>query len=71
MIGLTTLELFNYTFNITEQNNNFDFYINHSDEFSFVNLKDELEYIINVSDKLPEDIKDVVGPPNIDAYRKL
>ena len=49
MIGLTDLEVYNSIFNITEQNNKFELYRDSSNKFGFLELKDELEEILNIS----------------------
>ena len=43
MIKLINLELYSSLFNITEENNSFEFYTDTFDHFSFAELKDELE----------------------------
>ena len=43
MIGLTDLEVYNSSFNITEKNNKFEVYRDTSTKFGFLELKDELE----------------------------
>ena len=43
MIGLTTLKLYNSIFNRNTTNNNFELYTDNFDEFSFEELKEELE----------------------------
>ena len=57
--------------NITEQNNEFDLYTVNFDEFSFEELKDELEEIINISDITPDHLQhENIGPRIIQAYKK-
>ena len=53
MVGLTDLEVYKSNFNITEKNNKFEIYADDFDEFSFAELKDELEEILSVSDIAP------------------
>ena len=53
MIGLITLEVYNSVFNTTEENNKFELYTDSFDEFSFEELKDEVEEILNISDITP------------------
>ena len=56
-------------FNITEENNNFEFYTDTSDEFSFEELKDELEEILHNSVVTPYHLKhEIIGPRIIQAY---
>ena len=53
MIGLTSLEVYNAVFNITEGNNKFELYAGTFDEFSFPELKKETEDILSISDFTP------------------
>ena len=53
MIGLTSLEVYNSTFNTNDENNKFELYTDTFDEFSFEELKDELEKILSISDITP------------------
>ena len=53
MIGLTSLEVYNSIFNITAENNKVEFYTDTFGEFSFEELKNELEEILSVSDITP------------------
>ena len=46
MIGLTNLEVYISNFGITEETTNFEFCTDFFDEFSFIELKDELEEIV-------------------------
>ena len=72
MVGLTSLEVYNSIFNITEQNNKFDLCKDSFDEVSFAKLKVADEEIVNVSDLSPEVLKgDVLGPFIISIFRKL
>ena len=50
MIDLISLEVYNSIFNISYQNNIFEFYTDTFDEFSFEEVKVELEEIVNISD---------------------
>ena len=72
MIGLTSLEVYNSIFNITERNNKLELYRDTSNMFRFLELKDELEDIFNISlisqDHLQDD---EIGPSNIDDFLKL
>ena len=49
MIALTALEIYNSIFNITVHIKNFELYTDTFDEFSFVELKDELEDNLDIS----------------------
>ena len=72
MIGLTSLEMYSSIFNKTEHNNKFEFYADTFDEFSFEELKDELEKIINNSNITPDHLQDEeIAPRIIEAYHKL
>ena len=72
MIGLVDLEVYNSIFNITEENNKFVLYRDTSDEFGFLELKDELEEILNISHITNEHLDDeVLGPRIIDEFIKL
>ena len=72
MIGLRSLEVYNSIFNINQENNNFELYTDTFDDFSFTQLKDELEEILDFSnftdENLPDEIK---GPRIIKSYNKL
>ena len=72
MIGLMSLEVYNSFFKITEENNKFEFYTDAFDAFSFAELKDELEEILNVSDNTPYHLQhQTITPRIIEAYKKL
>ena len=72
MIGLTSLEVYSSVLNITEQNNKFELFSDTFDEFSFEELKDELEEILDVSNITFEHLQDEIrGPRMISTYRKL
>ena len=53
MIGLTSLEIYNSIFNITEENNKFELSTYAFDECTFMELKDELEEIFNLEEITP------------------
>ena len=72
MIGLTNLEVYNSIFNITEENNKFEIYRDLSNRFGFLELKDELEEILNISHITIEHLDDeLLGPRIINEYIKL
>ena len=72
MLGLVDLEVYNSIFNITETNNKFELYRDTSDKFGFLELKDELEEILNISHIMNEHLNDeILGPRIIDAFIKL
>ena len=69
MLGLIDLELYNSVFNITEENNKFEIYRDTSRKFGFVELKDELEEILNISHITNYHLGDeILGPRIIDEY---
>ena len=57
MIGLTSLEVNNSNFNINTTNNEFELYANNFDEFSFEDIKDQLQEVLNFSDITPNDLQ--------------
>ena len=72
MIGLTDLEVYNAIFNITEENNKFEIYRDTTNKFGFLELKDELEEILNISHITNEHLDDkILGPRIVDEYIKL
>ena len=71
MLGLTDLEVYNSIFNITE-NNKFELYRDTSNKFGFLELKDELEEILNIPHITQEHLEDEkIGSRIIDEYFKL
>ena len=48
ILGLVNLEVYNSTFNITEENNKFEIYRDVPTKFKFLDLKDELEEILGI-----------------------
>ena len=72
MKRLTSFELYNSVFNITEEKNKFELYTDSFDEFSFAELKDELEEILGLSDIKPTSLQlEIIGPRIVKAYKKL
>ena len=72
MIGLIDLEVYNSIFNITEENNKFDIYRDTSKPFGFIELKDELEEILNIPHITSHHLQDAkIGPLIIDEFYKL
>ena len=72
MIGLTNIGVYNTFLNITDHNNNFDLYTDTFDEFSFEELKDKLEEILDIPNITDEHLQDeVIGPRINSAYKKL
>ena len=72
MIGLTNLEVYNSIFNITEENNKFELYRDTSNKFGFLELKDELEEVLNIPHITQEHLEDEkIGSRIIDEFFKL
>ena len=72
MIGLVNLEVYNSIFNITEKINKFELHRDTSDKFGFLELKDELEEILDISHITNKHLDDeILGPHIIDEYIKL
>ena len=71
MIGLTDLEVYNSIFNITE-NNKFEIYRDMSEKFGSIELKDELEEILDIPHITNKQLDDkILGPRIIDEFIKL
>ena len=71
-IGLTNLEVCNSIFNITEENNKFELYRDTSAKFGFLELKDAIEDILNISHITNKHLDDeILGPRIIDEFIKL
>ena len=61
MIGLTSLEVYNFIFNITEKNNKFELYTGPLfTEFSCNALKDKVAEVLGLSDISIEDSEDEI-----------
>ena len=72
MLGLKNLEVYNSIFIITEENNKFELYRDTSAKFGFLELKDELEDIVNIPHITNEHLDDeIIGPRIFDEYIKL
>ena len=72
MISLTDLEVYNSIFNITEENNKFEIYRDTPTKFQFLDLKDELEEILNIPHITREHLlDDETASRIIDEYHKL
>ena len=72
MLGLIDLEVYNSLFNITKENNKFELFTDTFDEFSFAEIKDEVEEnlnIPNITDAHLED--DTLGPQIAKTYWEL
>ena len=74
MIGLTSLEVYNSMFNITEENNNFELYKFPDRKIggvSYTKVRDEIERDLDFSDITATDLQDeLIGPIIIDEYRE-
>ena len=71
MLGLVDLEVYNSIFNITEENN-FEIYRDMSDKFGFLELKDEIEEILDISHITDDHLNDeILGPRIFDEFIKL
>ena len=72
MTGLTSREVYNSIFNIREGNNKFELYRDNSNKFGFLELKNELEEVLNISHISEEHLQDeIIGPRIIDEFLKL
>ena len=72
MLGLIDLEVYNSNFNITKENNKFELYTDTFDEFSFEELKDEIEEILNIPEITDNHLEDeTLGPRIAETYSKL
>ena len=58
MLGKTDLEIYNSVFNINHTNNRFELYTDTFDEFSFEELKDELEETRKIPNITDDALKD-------------
>ena len=72
MIGLVDLEAYNSIFNITEENNKIEIYRDTPTKFQFLDLKDEIEEILNIPHITREHLlDDETASRIIDEYHKL
>ena len=72
MIGLTDLEVYNSIFNMTEENNKFELYRDTSTKFGFLEIKGELEEVLNTLHITNEHLNDeVIGQRIINEFIKL
>ena len=72
MLGLIDLEVYNSIFNITKENNKFELYTDTFDEFSFEELKDEIEEILNIPEITGDHLENEILAPRIaETYWKL
>ena len=72
MLGLIDLEIYNTVINITKENNKVELYTDTIDEFSFEELKDEVEEILNIPEITDDHLEDETLAPRIaETYWKL
>ena len=72
MLGLIDLEVYNFTFIITKENNKFELYTDTFDEFSYEELIDEVGEILNIPEITDSHLEDeTLSPLIIDTYQKL
>ena len=72
MLRFIDLEVYNSIFTKTKENNKFKLYTDTFDEFSFEELKDELEENLNLPKITDDHLEDeTIVPHIIEAYRKL
>ena len=72
MLGLIDLEVYNSIFNITKETNKFELYTDTFNGFSFEELKDELEEILNIPIITDNHLEDETLAPRIaETCRKL
>ena len=72
MIAKTSLGLFKFIFNISEEKNIIKLVTDTFDEFAYTERKDEIEEILGFSDTSPKHLQhEKIGPRNIKAYKKI
>ena len=74
MIGLTDLEVYSSIFNITEENNKFEFYKipdEKSGGVTYENVRDEIERDLDISHITAADLQDnIIAPIIIEEYKE-
>ena len=74
MIGLTDLEVYNSIFNITEENNKFQFYKLHDENggrISYEKVRNEIAKNLNTPDITAADLQDdIIAPIIIKEYKE-
>ena len=71
-ISLTSLIVHNSIFIINKTNKKFELYTNTFEEFSFTDLKDEVEEFLNISNITPYHLQhETIGPRIIQTYWKV
>ena len=72
ILRLTDLELYNSIFNITKENNKFDFSTDTLDKFPFTELEDEVQEILGISNITHDLLEDeIIGQRKNKAYREI
>ena len=73
MVGLTSLEVNNSVFNITEENNKIELYtfpVSKIGGVTYEKVKGEIEKVLDISDITATDLQDeIIGPIVIEEYR--
>ena len=74
MIGLEDLEIYNYIFNITEENNKLQLY-EFPDEkaggITYEKVRDEIEKDLGIEDFTAADLQDeIIGPIIVEEYKE-
>ena len=74
MIGLVDLEIYNSTFNITEENNKFELYKFPDEKIggvTYEKVREEIEKDLDIEDITAEDLEDeIIGPIIIEEYNE-
>ena len=74
MLGLTSLEVYNSIYNITEENNKFEIYKLPDEKIggvSYTKVRDEIERDLDISDITATDLQDeIMGPIIIDEHQE-
>ena len=71
MIGLTSLEVYNSFFN-TATENKIELPLHNFEEFSFTEVKDDLEQVVNFPNNTRKGLQDKkLGPRILSDYQKL
>ena len=72
MIALTSLDVYNCNFNLTEESNKFELYRDSSNKFGFLEIRDELEEILKISHITQEHLEEeIIGLRIFDEFIKL
>ena len=72
MMGLASLKVYNSIFHVTRGNDRFEVYTDLVDEFSFAELKNELEEILDISSISAEHLQyEMIGPRIKKEYQRI